>query len=138
MASKDVRTCERCGCRRSNVVYTRLRFGGKVARSRQCPQCGRRWITYEIAAPVSAYDRRRAEAQQEIAMKKAEKPVKKPRKSVSIPADKKVPKPEGNACPKCFCADAPTVARKNDAAGRIMHRRKCRNCGHEFTTPAAN
>ena len=39
--------CTRCGCRHFWVVYTRDKPGNKIARRRECRNCGHRITTFE-------------------------------------------------------------------------------------------
>ena len=47
--NNDPRSCRKCGCRHSETLSTRLQCGGqRVARRRQCRNCGHRYSTYEV------------------------------------------------------------------------------------------
>jgi len=39
--------CRKCGCRHFRVIYTRPQADGRIKRSRQCRNCGRRMVTWE-------------------------------------------------------------------------------------------
>ena len=41
--------CHNCGCDRFRVIYTRLAWGGKLVRRRECQHCRKRLTTWERA-----------------------------------------------------------------------------------------
>ena len=40
----------------------------------------------------------------------------------------------GVRCPKCNCADTRVFRTRHSIGARNQRRRRCRNCGHEFST----
>lgn len=40
--------CPSCACTHFEVVYTRRMSNGKIMRRRECRNCGRKVVTYEI------------------------------------------------------------------------------------------
>jgi hypothetical protein len=42
--------CRHCGCRHFRVIYTRPAWGGRIARRRECRNCGKRMTTWEKSA----------------------------------------------------------------------------------------
>ena len=39
--------CRHCGCRHFRVIYTRPACGARLARRRECRNCGKRMTTWE-------------------------------------------------------------------------------------------
>ena len=39
--------CRRCGCRHHQVIYSRRRRDGSIARRRECRHCGHQFLTRE-------------------------------------------------------------------------------------------
>ncbi|MEA3368728.1 MAG: hypothetical protein U9R68_11515 [Planctomycetota bacterium] len=48
-ATKEKRGLEyrHCGCKHFRVIYTRLAWGGRILRRRECRHCGKRMTTWE-------------------------------------------------------------------------------------------
>jgi hypothetical protein len=50
LADQKGLVCRQCGCRHFRVVYTRAAWGGRIARRRECRNCGKRVTTWERAS----------------------------------------------------------------------------------------